>query len=768
MALYSATACNGTFTLIECDDDDSANGLMPYIIRAGLVPGSTVYVRFWEYGGDNNGTFSICAYSPPPPPPSCGTTVYDPGGAAGDYANNANFFATYCPTVPGEVVTMTFTAFNVEAGWDYVYIHNGASVASPIIGTYTGTALPGAITSTDLSGCITLHFTSDGSGIGAGWAANITCGPPPPPPANDDPCGATLLPVNTTCVNTGSTTTNALATSGPPAPTCANYTGGDVWFRVVVPASGSIIIETTPGVVTDGGMALYTAPSCAGPFVQEACDDDGGTGLMPMLTSNGLAPGSTVYIRFWEYGNDNNGTFSICVRTPPPPPSGDCVYVLNLFDSWDDGWGSSNVGYRINGGPWSYYTVGGSTNQVLIGVNINDFIELTYDASGPFQTDNSYSLGLNGGGVYFNSGSPPTAGASFGQLVDCVPPPAAPQDCNGGFTICNGQSFNNNSSNTGNIVDLNTGNQGCLSSGERQGTWYYFSPSSSGTIGFTISPTVVTDYDFAVWGPMTSVTCPPPSDPYRCSYAAPTGDTGLGNGATEPSEDALGDRWVSPMNVIAGEIYILYVDNFSTNGQSFDLSWQLSNGASLDCTVLPVELVNLKATPEVDRIDLDWTTLSESSSAHFIVERSSDGQHFSRIGSIFAAGNSQIALDYQFIDQAPNSGLNYYRVTMVDQDGSELHSPVVSASIGHRPGQPLLAPNPVSERLQLTLAPGTADVTSIDLIDAAGRVVKTFTLPQESGRTSITLPMSGLEQGSYILRTHTVTGPLTPVPFIKE
>ncbi|MBP9178271.1 MAG: T9SS type A sorting domain-containing protein [Flavobacteriales bacterium] len=915
MALYSATACNGTFTLIECDDDDSANGLMPYIIRAGLVPGSTVYVRFWEYGGDNNGTFSICAYSPPPPPPSCGTTVYDPGGAAGDYANNANFFATYCPTVPGEVVTMTFTAFNIEAGWDYVYIHNGPSVASSIIGTYTGTALPGAITSTDASGCITLHFTSDGSGIGAGWAANITCGPPPPPPANDNPCGATpltvnascvfstnttaastnttaiaappcanfagydvwfsvvvpasgnlllnsntgamtnggmalytatacngtftlvdcddddspnglmpqitaggltpgstvyvrfwpyggigsgtfnicattppappandnpcgatLLPVNTTCVNTGSTTTNALATSGPPAPTCANYTGGDVWFRVVVPASGSIIIETTPGVVTDGGMALYTAPSCAGPFVQEACDDDGGTGLMPMLTSNGLAPGSTVYIRFWEYGNDNNGTFSICVRTPPPPPSGDCVYVLNLFDSWDDGWGSSNVGYRINYGPWSYYTVGGSTNQVLIGVNVNDFIELTYDASGPFQTDNSYSLGLNGGGVYFNSGSPPTAGASFGQLVDCVPPPAAPQDCVGGFTICNGQSFNNNSGNSGNIVDLNTSNQGCLSSGERQGTWYYFSPSAAGTIGFSIAPTTNVDYDFALWGPMTEVSCPPSGSPARCSYSSgystydATGsyDTGLGNGAGDTSETPSGDGWVSTIPVAIGEVYILYVDNFSSTNEPFDLSWQLSNGASLDCTVLPVELVNLKATPEVDRIDLDWTTLSESSSAHFIVERSSDGQHFSRIGSIFAAGNSQIALDYQFIDQAPNSGLNYYRVTMVDQDGSELHSPVVSASIGHRPGQPLLAPNPVSERLQLTLAPGTADVTSIDLIDAAGRVVKTFTLPQESGRTSITLPMSGLEQGSYILRTHTVTGPLTPVPFIKE
>lgn len=45
---------------------------------------------------------------------------------------------------------------------------------------------------------------------------------------------------------------------------------------------------------------------------------------------------------------------------------------------------------------------------------------------------------------------------------------------------------------------------------------------------------------------------------------------------------------VAPVNVIAGEVYIMYVDNFSSNGQSFNLSWQLSNGASLDCTLFPV------------------------------------------------------------------------------------------------------------------------------------------------------------------------------------
>lgn len=66
MAWYSASSCNGPFTLIECDDDDSPNGLMPRITRSGMTPGQVVYVRIWKYGG-GTGTFSVCATSPTPP-----------------------------------------------------------------------------------------------------------------------------------------------------------------------------------------------------------------------------------------------------------------------------------------------------------------------------------------------------------------------------------------------------------------------------------------------------------------------------------------------------------------------------------------------------------------------------------------------------------------------------------------------------------------------------------------------------------------------------
>lgn len=67
MAFYSGTCTS--LTLIECDDDDSDNGNMSRIQRTGLTPGSTIWIRFWEYGGNQFGTFSKCAeaYTPPPP-----------------------------------------------------------------------------------------------------------------------------------------------------------------------------------------------------------------------------------------------------------------------------------------------------------------------------------------------------------------------------------------------------------------------------------------------------------------------------------------------------------------------------------------------------------------------------------------------------------------------------------------------------------------------------------------------------------------------------
>src|SRR6478672_4086536 len=69
-------------------------------------------------------------------------------------------------------------------------------------------------------------------------------------PSNDDPCNATTLSVSGSCTFQQFTNANATASTGVPAPGCANYQGGDVWFKVTVPCSGSLIFDTNTGVIT--------------------------------------------------------------------------------------------------------------------------------------------------------------------------------------------------------------------------------------------------------------------------------------------------------------------------------------------------------------------------------------------------------------------------------------------------------------------------------------------------------------------------------------
>ncbi|MDG1332790.1 MAG: hypothetical protein P8P74_10690 [Crocinitomicaceae bacterium] len=139
------------------------------------------------------------------------------------------------------------------------------------------------------------------------WS-NVT---PLPPPVNNLPCSAIPLTSSTTC--SYSTYTNAHSTAAPsvPAPGCVGYLGGDVWFSLVIPASGNVVIDTETGEMLDGGMAIYSG-ACGALTLIECDDDDSPNGAIPMISISGGTPGQTIYIRVWEVGNNNNGTFGIC------------------------------------------------------------------------------------------------------------------------------------------------------------------------------------------------------------------------------------------------------------------------------------------------------------------------------------------------------------------------------------------------------------------------------------------------------------------------
>ncbi len=112
---------------------------------------------------------------------TCSGVFYDSGGSSGDYNNNESYTKTFVAATPGSALRFTFTEFNTEASYDYLYVYDGGTTSAPQIpgSPFHGTSLPPVITANNDS--ITFKFTSDGSNVGAGWNATISCVPVTPP-----------------------------------------------------------------------------------------------------------------------------------------------------------------------------------------------------------------------------------------------------------------------------------------------------------------------------------------------------------------------------------------------------------------------------------------------------------------------------------------------------------------------------------------------------------------------------------------------------------
>lgn len=92
---------------------------------------------------------------------------------------------------------------------------------------------------------------------------------------------------------------------------CANYTGSDVWFKMVVPPSGNISLQTDSGNINDTGIAAWISDSSCTNLQYLGCDDDAGNGYYSLLSLYDLTPGKTLFVQVFGYGGAT-GTFVLC------------------------------------------------------------------------------------------------------------------------------------------------------------------------------------------------------------------------------------------------------------------------------------------------------------------------------------------------------------------------------------------------------------------------------------------------------------------------
>jgi hypothetical protein len=133
------------------------------------------------------------------------------------------------------------------------------------------------------------------------------------PPANDECATAQVLTPGGVFAENSVIGTNLGATgSNELAPNCASYQGEEVWYSVVVPASGNITIEcdtNTGTAITDTGLAVFSG-TC-GALTQVGCNDNDGNEAFSKVVLTNRTPGEVLLVSVWEYGGDLTGTFKV-------------------------------------------------------------------------------------------------------------------------------------------------------------------------------------------------------------------------------------------------------------------------------------------------------------------------------------------------------------------------------------------------------------------------------------------------------------------------
>ncbi len=334
----------------------------------------------------------------------------------------------------------------------------------------------------------------------------------------------------------------------------------------------------------------------------------------------------------------------------------------------------------------------------------------------------------------------------------------AQTNCSSAIPVCSDASFAGGSPGFG-VQELNASNRGCLVANEHQSTWFGFSPQLTGTIQFLISPAAgpATDYDFAIWGPFPPGTgCPITSTPTRCSYSDNTTPTGLTATALDFTEDFTGDGFVNQLTIgVAqiGQVYFLLVDNWTGNSNPFTLDWTLAPVNILDCTPpLPVEMLTFEAYPNKKVNEIFWTTQTEVNSAYFMIEKSNDAVNYSELGRTTAAGNSNVLLDYSFVDESPYP-VTYYRIKQVDKNGqSKTYGPMV---VNNEQASGLAVenvyPNPASESFFVDIFAKEALPVDIFVYDSYGQLIHTEMVEVE-GKVNHEIKSSTWPSGIYIIK----------------
>jgi hypothetical protein len=169
-------------------------------------------------------------------------------------------------------------------------------------------------------------------------------------------------------------------------------------------------------------------------------------------------------------------------------------------------------------------------------------------------------------------------------------------------------------------------------------------------------------------------------------------------------------------------------------------------------TPLPVNILSFTGKAIAAGNQLNWTVAQEIDFSHYEVLRSDDGRVFNPVGTVFATENSMDMKSYAFVDADAKSDLSYYKLRLVDNNGSVAYSSLVVVSRNNIvPTVSNVFPNPASTQLNVELNGVATDNMTVTIQDLTGKIL--YQAENVSAQSSVySFDINSLNRGVYIIR----------------
>jgi hypothetical protein len=210
---------------------------------------------------------------------------------------------------------------------------------------------------------------------------------------------------------------------------------------------------------------------------------------------------------------------------------------------------------------------------------------------------------------------------------------------------------------------------------------------------------------------------------------------------------------------------VIALGTYSLSGTSYNTSSPQAIFIANIANPLPIKVISFTGKALENANQLKWTVAQEVDFSHYEIFRSDDGREFNAVGTVFATDNFMDMKSYSFIDVSSKSGLSYYKLKLVDDNGSFAFSSLVF--INRKLIVPTVSnvfPNPAITHVNIEVQGVSVENFNVSVQDINGKIV--YQAKQVSALSNIyQMDVTNFNRGVYIIRIEDEMGNVSASKF---